>query len=1246
MKPGAPWSVKGIDPKAREVAKSLAHARGQSLGEWMTKMILDAESGAPEGTDAAAPAGGPQKAIAPPARAAGAATEPQGAQVASRPADPASEADGAGGPQDARIVDALVSLSRRLEQIEQRVTVGTQSLSRDVAVLREGLQNLGREFVATRRHTVAQQEAILKRTEQAIAAAGAANTGVTALQNRLQALPGPSAAAADQPRSGQEGLTPGRQPEPSSATGPTGRPSPIGEPAREMPPPSSQGGPSGAPQAGPEISSHASSQASSQPAPRPASPSAASQPHRPPAPERPAPTPPAPDRQPQVQPAPAQTAPPQPAPPPQQQAPQKQMPAGPAPESGASGGGASGQTEAAPAQPSRAEPPTAGPAKSQTATPRADGAPPTAPAAAPRPQEPGPQKAALRESGADDDDEDVEYEIVEYELQEGEDPADYAGSDEYEVVVEDRAAQAATAEPSAAPPQERPSSGGLALRATGSAAAPLPPLRAVDLGPGEAQNGGMRGQGGRRLRLPLGAQDTGAPEAGADDAGAAPARPGGLPRLSGGERPAITETKASRSDGVDPLLAAVDRRVSGARTSPEAGARAGIFGMTWRKGLGQPPRPAAEAAAGADSPEEPQADWENPGWGGAGGPPGAAQSIPEEAQPAKAAAGSAAEDAEPTEPGAAAGGRPRPGPAAIVRTAPPAAAGEADSAQTGGSRQSPSTLPDATASAGPAKETQPAGGCPTRAGAAPAARGPDGEFGPDGKFGPDGEFGPDGALGPDGAPGGGSGPAAMAAADGPAAGLRRGSRRPRRERHGGIAGGLPPAAEEGWPDFAAAEMAPRRSRRRPLLLAAIGVLLVAGAAVVLALLNNSTAPDGIDYVTLDQERRAQQGQTDGTPARPGPADAAPDSSAPAALPAATADAPRDSPRALGDVPRADDGPRNGAEAAAAIAELRQASDGGSAQAAYELGLRLHDGIGVRRDPDAAAIQFQRAADLGYAPAQLALGVAYEQGQGVPRDLEQAAYWYAVAADQGNADAQFNFGTLYARGEGVDQDYYQAAKWYRRAADAGLADAQFNYANMLESGLGVQQDRQQAYRYYRMAAEAGDPVAAERERALAATLGPDVVARLNAAGTAMQDSGAGRAETAPEPDAPGRMTAGDTAAPAEAMASGAGDTGQPAPETGQTGQTSQTSQTSMADAADQGAERGAEQMSPLSGRQEVAELQDLLNRLGFDAGPADGVIGSRTRTAITAFQQAAGLPADGVPSRGLLMELRQLAQTSR
>jgi len=43
MTSATPWSVKGIDPKAREVAKDLARRSGMTLGEWLNRVILEDE---------------------------------------------------------------------------------------------------------------------------------------------------------------------------------------------------------------------------------------------------------------------------------------------------------------------------------------------------------------------------------------------------------------------------------------------------------------------------------------------------------------------------------------------------------------------------------------------------------------------------------------------------------------------------------------------------------------------------------------------------------------------------------------------------------------------------------------------------------------------------------------------------------------------------------------------------------------------------------------------------------------------------------------------------------------------------------------------------------------------------------------------------------------------------------------------------------------------------------------------------
>lgn len=56
--------------------------------------------------------------------------------------------------------------------------------------------------------------------------------------------------------------------------------------------------------------------------------------------------------------------------------------------------------------------------------------------------------------------------------------------------------------------------------------------------------------------------------------------------------------------------------------------------------------------------------------------------------------------------------------------------------------------------------------------------------------------------------------------------------------------------------------------------------------------------------------------------------------------------------------------------------------------------------------------------------------------------------------------------------------------------------------------------------------------------------------------------------------------------------------------------------------------GAEQAAT---KATIAEIQGLLSELEYQPGPADGVMGKRTRTAIKQFQLKSGLPADGKPS---------------
>jgi hypothetical protein len=60
---------------------------------------------------------------------------------------------------------------------------------------------------------------------------------------------------------------------------------------------------------------------------------------------------------------------------------------------------------------------------------------------------------------------------------------------------------------------------------------------------------------------------------------------------------------------------------------------------------------------------------------------------------------------------------------------------------------------------------------------------------------------------------------------------------------------------------------------------------------------------------------------------------------------------------------------------------------------------------------------------------------------------------------------------------------------------------------------------------------------------------------------------------------------------------------------------------------------------------VRSTQGELIRLGYLRGSADGFMGEKTRTAISAFEQGSGLPPDGTPSPTLLARLQSTAAGS-
>ena len=123
-------------------------------------------------------------------------------------------------------------------------------------------------------------------------------------------------------------------------------------------------------------------------------------------------------------------------------------------------------------------------------------------------------------------------------------------------------------------------------------------------------------------------------------------------------------------------------------------------------------------------------------------------------------------------------------------------------------------------------------------------------------------------------------------------------------------------------------------------------------------------------------------------------------------------------------------------AAADLAAMRAAAEGGDPQAQYELGAEHYR---KRAFPEAVG-WWRKAAEQGYAEAQMWMSVAYFMGWGVPEDEAEGVAWLRKAAKRGHAPAQFSLGQLYELGNLLREDLFFAVYWFDQAAAQGHAEA--------------------------------------------------------------------------------------------------------------------------------------------------------------------------------------------------------------
>ena len=119
---------------------------------------------------------------------------------------------------------------------------------------------------------------------------------------------------------------------------------------------------------------------------------------------------------------------------------------------------------------------------------------------------------------------------------------------------------------------------------------------------------------------------------------------------------------------------------------------------------------------------------------------------------------------------------------------------------------------------------------------------------------------------------------------------------------------------------------------------------------------------------------------------------------------------------------------------------QQAASRGLAPAQYRLATLFERGKGVPQDVATAFLWYERAAEGGNVKAMHNAAVIAAGSQAGTPNYDKAFKWFKGAAERGLHDSQFNLAVLLERGLGTRADKAEALFWYRLAAKQGDGDA--------------------------------------------------------------------------------------------------------------------------------------------------------------------------------------------------------------
>ncbi len=155
--------------------------------------------------------------------------------------------------------------------------------------------------------------------------------------------------------------------------------------------------------------------------------------------------------------------------------------------------------------------------------------------------------------------------------------------------------------------------------------------------------------------------------------------------------------------------------------------------------------------------------------------------------------------------------------------------------------------------------------------------------------------------------------------------------------------------------------------------------------------------------------------------------------------------------------------------------LRKAAELGNAEAQYNLGYFLQNGVGIKKDENEAFEWYKKSSANGFNDGHYAMMMAYANGSGTQTNMEKAFEYALKCANNNDATCMWNIVNSYKQGLGTTKDLEKMLEWATKLSllenpenlslSGKITSARLNLAQMYRDGNELKIDYYKSYLWF-------------------------------------------------------------------------------------------------------------------------------------------------------------------------------------